>query len=117
MPDERGERDALSNAAASRAYYAAYLAVADRAQLRRIPFTGGIRDYYRHDVLPDDGLQWGILTDELADDLRYLYGLRIKADYQEDQVSLEEASDALDAARKLTDTLLGKSTEGEDEPR
>jgi uncharacterized protein (UPF0332 family) len=105
LPDDTGDREPLSNAAASRAYYAAYLAVAERAQHRSIPFTGH-RDYYRHDDLPNDGLRWGILTEDLADGLRFLHGLRIKADYQEDQVSLEEASNALDVARELLEALL-----------
>ena len=42
----------LCNAAASRAYYAAYQAVADRAQENGVSFTGEAVDYYRHDSLP-----------------------------------------------------------------
>jgi hypothetical protein len=38
-----------------------------------------------------------------------LYNLRIKADYYEDQVSLEEASSALDVARGLLESVLGES--------
>jgi hypothetical protein len=46
----------LSNAAASRAYYAAYLAVADRAQRDGRVFDSARSDYYRHDTLPDHAL-------------------------------------------------------------
>jgi uncharacterized protein (UPF0332 family) len=106
LPDEEG-RDPLSNAAASRAYYAVYLAVADGAQRRRRDFTGQRADYYQHDRLPSDAVAWGILDHEHGEDLRWLYGLRVKADYQEDQISLEEASEAFDVAQKLVAVALG----------
>ena len=54
LPDESGHMDALSNAAASRAYYAAYLAIADNAQQRRRSYTDLASTYYRHDSFPDD---------------------------------------------------------------
>jgi uncharacterized protein (UPF0332 family) len=108
LPDESGTLDALSNAAASRAYYAAYLAIADSAQQGRLGYTGGDSTYYRHDSLPEDARAWGILDHDQSDDLRLLYNLRIKADYYEDQVSLEEASNAVDVARELLDTVLGE---------
>lgn len=106
LPDESGDRDALSNAAASRAYYGAYLAVADRAQRSGREMTSHDRGWYRHDSLPSDARAWGILDDDDAEALAWLQGMRIKADYWEDQVSLEEASAAFTEARRIVATLL-----------
>jgi uncharacterized protein (UPF0332 family) len=102
--DESGELEALLNAAASRAYYAAYLAVADRAQLRGAPFTDD-RRYYRHDTLPRDAVEWGIIDWDEREVLETLLSWRIKADYREDQVERDEASQALDHARSLMTRL------------
>ena len=104
LPDEAG-RDGLNNAAASRAYYAAYHAVTHVAQRRGVEFTSE-RDYYRHDTLPDDALAWGILDEEQRMDLQELLGLRIKADYDEAPVELEEADYAATLARGLVTRLL-----------
>jgi uncharacterized protein (UPF0332 family) len=106
LPDENGYIDALSNAAASRAYYAAYLAIADNAQQRRRGYTDRASTYYRHDSFPDDARAWGILDHDESDDLRWLYNLRIKADYHVDQVSHEEASEAFEVAKKLLNSAL-----------
>ena len=62
--DEAAPFEGLPNAAASRAYYAAYLAIAHRAQHRGLPFTSTSgKEYYRHDSLPDDAARWGIIDD------------------------------------------------------
>jgi uncharacterized protein (UPF0332 family) len=106
LPDEEG-REGLLNAAASRMYYAAYLAVADRALQHGITFTGQRSSYFRHDSLPGDAKSWGILDADGVEDLEDLYALRITADYYEDQVELDQASDAYDAAVRLVDKLLG----------
>jgi uncharacterized protein (UPF0332 family) len=111
LPDEDGARDGLANAAAARAYYAAYHAVADSAQQSGIPFTAGAREYYQHDRLPSDVLAWGLLDADGCDDLRLLYDRRVKADYYEDLVELEEASEALDIARDLVSRLLREEAE------
>lgn len=105
LPGEEGLTDALSNAAASRAYYAAYLAIADTAQRIRRGFTDRDTTYYRHDTLPDDAFAWRILDEDRRDDLRWLRDLRIKADYFEDQVTLAEASEAYDVARHILEML------------
>lgn len=109
LPDARGVFDALPNAAASRTYYAAYLAVADRAQGLRREFTDERETYYRHDRLPDDAVRWGLVDDDGADDLRWLRDLRIKADYFQDQIELEEASQAFEVAQELVSMLLKES--------
>lgn len=101
--------ESLSNAAVSRAYYAAYLAIADNAQQRRRDYTDRASSYYRHDNFPDDARAWGILDDDQSDDLRWLYNLRIKADYHEDQVSHEEASEAFEVAKGLLNSALEES--------
>lgn len=103
LPDEEG-RDGLSNAAASRAYYAAYHAVAHVAQREGRRFTKD--DYYRHDTLPDEAFVWGILDDEQRLDLQQLLGLRIKADYDDAPVELDEADQARQLARALVERLL-----------
>lgn len=108
LPDESG-RDALSSSAASRAYYAAYLAVADRALREGRAFTNDERSYFRHDQLPDDARRWGLLDEEQALDLEWMLGLRIKADYLEDFVELEEASDAFDRAKLLLTALTKRA--------
>jgi uncharacterized protein (UPF0332 family) len=105
LPDDTG-RDGLPNAASSRAYYAAYLAVADGALRAGLPFSDSSRTYFRHDLLADEAGRWSILDDDGCDVLRHLHGLRIKADYLEDQVDMEEASLAFDAATQLVNRLL-----------
>jgi len=105
-PSDDGSLLCLANAVANRAYYAAYHAVAHVAQQQRKAFTAE-KDYYRHDTLPDDGARWGILDDTARRDLRDLYGMRIKADYQDDPVELEEAERMAGLAVKLVKGLLG----------
>lgn len=104
LPDDSGDRDPLC-ASASRSYYAAYLAVADAAQKAGFGFTSD-RDYYRHDALADDVLEWGLLDAERASELALLLGSRVKADYWEDDVELEEASEAHAMARTIVSALL-----------
>lgn len=100
-----GDLDALANAAASRAYYAAYQAVVERAlQSGLQPLTGAT--YYRHDVLPDHAFHLQLLTYELRESLVWLRDLRVKADYQQDQVEYDEASIASERAKRIVDAML-----------
>lgn len=108
LPDTTG-RDGLLNAAASRTYYAAYLAVADRALRLGVPFTDEGSSYFRHDRLPRDAKYWGILDADDADELELLYSLRIRADYLEEPISADEASLAYDEARRMVDQLLDEA--------
>ena len=62
-------------------------------------------DYYRHDTLPESALRWGILDADLSDDLALLRDRRVKADYWEDNVDIEEASDAVDIAKQFVALL------------
>jgi uncharacterized protein (UPF0332 family) len=84
LDTRNGDVEPLNNAAASRAYYAAYVAVADRVLRsgRVLPEKG----YFRHDSFPDDAFHCGLLTNELREMLVWLRDLRVKADYEEDQV-------------------------------
>jgi len=100
-----GEVEPLANAAASRAYYAAYQAVVDCVVRtgRQIP-AGAM--HYRHDTLPDHAFHFQILTDELRENLVWLRDLRVKADYLHDQVEYDEASAASDRAKKIIQAVL-----------
>lgn len=109
LPDDASEREPLNNASASRAYYAAYLAIAHEAQARDLAFTGR-RAYYRHDRFPEDARGAGIVDDATAEDLRWLYTLRIKADYYADQVNLEEASEAFGVAEAIVERVLPRGS-------
>jgi uncharacterized protein (UPF0332 family) len=103
---EDGMVEPLSNAAASRAYYAAYQAVADCAQVDGMAFDSREANYYKHDTLPERARQWGILSEDTAEDLAFLRDLRVKADYFEDMVHYDEASEAQSVAEGLVATLL-----------
>jgi uncharacterized protein (UPF0332 family) len=106
-----GDRPALPlcNAAASRAYYSAYLAVADRALRDGRGFDSTKADYYRHDTLPENAMRWSILDEDLRDDLSWLRDLRVKADYWEDQVSYDEVSEAATVAERFIGLLEATS--------
>jgi hypothetical protein len=66
-------------------------------------------EYYRHDTLPENAQRWTILDADLRDDLSWLRDLRVKADYWEDQVSYEEASEAASVAKRFV-ALLEEGT-------
>jgi hypothetical protein len=83
----------------------AYQAVVDCAMRDGRPREPGAV-YYRHDTLPDRALQWRILSAELCEDLTWLQGLRVKADYQEDYVDYDEACSAVVAAEKIVSELV-----------
>ncbi len=104
--DETGDRPQFANALASRAYYAAYQAVAHVAQTRGMPFTSE-KGYYRHDSLPDEAHASGILDRERRVELEILRDLRVKADYRDDFLDREEADLARDLAGALVKELIG----------
>ena len=83
----------------------AYQAVIDCAIRAQRPMEPGAI-YYRHDTLPDRAFQWQILNEDLRDALDWLQGLRVKADYFQDQVEYDEASEAAVAAEKIVSHLL-----------
>ena len=101
------EVDPCLNASVSRSYYAAYLAVATKANAQHCSFTGN--DYYRHDSFPAEALAWGILDEDDRTKLELLYSRRIVADYHEESVDIAEANTALDWANELVLKLLDNS--------
>ena len=107
LPDDDGTRiDSWTNASATRAYYAAYLAAAHRAQQLHVAFTHERKPYYRHDTFPRELAQAGVLDHEGCDALEWLYSVRVKADYQDDNVDIEEAGLAAEMAGRLVRVLL-----------
>jgi uncharacterized protein (UPF0332 family) len=104
LQDEQG-RECLPNAAANRAYYAAYLAVAHVAQRDGVSFTSP-KKYYRHDTLPKVAAEHRLLDHSGAVALRWLYGVRVKADYTDEPVELEDANFAYEKAKLLVENLI-----------
>ena len=91
----------------SRAYYAAYHAcwVAMVAADHPVPMERGVR-YFRHNTLYQEACDAGVIDDQESGNLHYLYNQRIKADYHEDDVTLEEAQEALKVSEALVSRLL-----------
>lgn len=97
----------LPNAAATRAYYAAYHACWHTAEHQgyEVPEHDGRRRYWRHDVFPTDMLRFGILDEDRKEVLEQLYEKRIVADYYEDEITREEAVELTRQARSLIRSL------------
>jgi hypothetical protein len=106
------EGDPVTNASASRAYYAAYHAVwcAMVDAGHDVPEVGG-RRYFPHRCLPDEARRAGILDAERADDLVYLRDVRIRADYRLDDVEHATSQACVIDARRLIGELLGDEEE------
>ena len=68
------------------------------------------RDYFHHDALPGRARDHGILDLDQHDELALLYELRIRADYQEDQLPYEVAADAAESAARIVHALVGASS-------
>jgi uncharacterized protein (UPF0332 family) len=80
------------NAAATRAYYAAYHACWYRLQEEGYdppPRAGG--RYWRHDSFPREILRAGIADEENSENVRFLYSKRVIADYFPDEIAPDEA--------------------------
>ncbi|HWO18445.1 MAG TPA: HEPN domain-containing protein [Kofleriaceae bacterium] len=104
---EDGLAEPLANASASRAYYAAYQAVANCAQEAGVEFNSRGANYYVHDKLPSLAFHRRIIDLDEREALSWLYGLRIKADYADEHVANDEASEAAEIARRLVQRLVG----------
>lgn len=101
------------NAAASRAYYAAYLACWFRLSEDGHPVPlHGARRYWRHDTFPNEILKAGIVDEEGSEVVDYLYSQRVIADYYPDDIGPAEARDltqlAIDFLGALGVTELSK---------
>ena len=103
-----------SNAAASRAYYAAYqacwVAMMDKAGKSPPEVRRGVR-YFMHDRLPYEAHEAGVLDEQGAQELDLLRSLRVEADYYEDDVTMEDAQEALAVGKNLVQRLLGERPE------
>lgn len=95
----------LPNAAATRAYYAAYHACWHTAEHRghEVPERG----YWRHDVFPTDMWRWGLLDEDGKEALEQLYEKRVVADHYEDEITHEEAAALTRQASALFHSLGG----------
>ncbi|MCB9587928.1 MAG: HEPN domain-containing protein [Polyangiaceae bacterium] len=93
----------LCSASASRAYFAAYLAVADLALQRGHRYPDG--NYFRHNEFPQLARTWRLLTDDQRDDLALIRDRRVKADYTQDFVDVSEASESLEIAESFVGLL------------
>jgi uncharacterized protein (UPF0332 family) len=95
------------NAAATRAYCAAYHACWYRLQEEgyETPENGG-RRYWRHDSFSRKILKAGIVDEENSDAVDFLYSKRVTADYFPDDIAPDEAAELARTARDLL-RLLG----------
>ena len=102
--------DPCPNAAASRAYYAAYHACWHAMNEAGIP-TPEVRPgiyYFLHEPLPRDAVAVGVLDEQASDALDWLVQLRVGADYLVEELTAELARDALEMATSFVRRLLGE---------
>ena len=102
--------DPCPNVVASRAYYAAYHACWHAMNEAGIP-TPEVRPgvyYFLHEPLPYEAQEAGVLDTRLSEGLSELIELRVAADYLEEDVTVEEAREALAAATVIVRHVLGE---------
>jgi uncharacterized protein (UPF0332 family) len=102
--------DPCPNAAASRAYYAAYHATWHAMNEVGVP-TPEVRPgvyYFLHEPLPGDAIEVGVLDGQAGKALRWLAQLRVEADYVVDDLTVELVREALEMAASLVRRLLGE---------
>ena len=98
--------DPCPNAAASRAYYAAYqacwaLLVAEDHR----PEKSDRGTYFPHKTLPEIAVRTGVLTKMEGDQLEFLESQRVVADYFEDQISAKIGHQCVSDAETLVALL------------
>ena len=104
------DEDPCPNAAASRAYYAAYHACWFAMNEAGIP-TPEVRPgvyYFVHEPLSYETCQAGVLESWAGEWLFELRELRVAADYLEEDVTVDEAREALEAATTIVRHVLGE---------
>jgi len=104
------DEDPCPNAAASRAYYAAYHACWHAMNEVGIP-TPEVRPgvcYFLHDSLPYEARRAGVLDDQASEGLYDLVRLRVAADYLEEDLTVELARKALVTATAIIQRVLGE---------
>jgi uncharacterized protein (UPF0332 family) len=102
--------DPCPNAAASRAYYAAYHACWHGMNDAGIP-TPEVRPgvyYFQHEPLPRDAVEAGVLDRQASKELSWLVEVRVVADYFEEELTVELVRRALEKARAFVRRLLGE---------
>jgi uncharacterized protein (UPF0332 family) len=107
--------DACPNAAASRAYYAAYHAcwfVMNERGIDTPEVRAGDR-YFPHKDLPDEALQVGILNEQASKDLSWLRDQRVLADYFEEELTVEQVDEDVKTAEAFVQRLIGEPEYGE----
>jgi hypothetical protein len=98
------------NAAASRAYYAAYQACWHAMNEAGVP-TPEVRpgvSYFLHEPLPRDAIRVGVLDGQSGEVLGWLADLRVAADSVVDDVTVELVTEALEMATSFVRRLLGE---------
>jgi hypothetical protein len=104
-----------SNAAATRAYYAAYHAVWARLQElgEQVPEVRPGARYFPHrpskdlESIGDTAERLGALADAEIADLEILWAYRVKADYKPDDVVDAEARECIRASDRIVQRLSG----------
>lgn len=102
--------DPCPNAAASRAYYAAYHACWHAMNEAGFP-TPEVRrgiHYFMHDSLPYEALGAGVFDEQASEGLFNLRELRAAADYMEEELTVEHARKALELATAIVQQVLGE---------
>lgn len=102
--------DPCPNAAASRAYYAAYHAcwhAMNEVGISTPEVRLGVY-YFLHDPLPRDAFEVGVLDLQASKDLGWLAELRVAADYVMDDLTVELVREAVNIAASIVQRLLGE---------
>ena len=102
--------DPCPNAAASRAYYAAYHACWHAMNEVGIP-TPEVRPgiyYFLHEPLPYEACRAGVLDTQAGEVLIRLADMRVTADYLEDELTVEQVRTAVGLAVTFVRHLLGE---------
>lgn len=101
--------EVCTNAAASRAYYAAYHAcwVLMEDAGHQVPQTAR-GTYFPHKELPELARRAQVLTDEDSEALAFLESQRVVADYFREDLTLEVTVSCVERAERLVGLLSGE---------
>jgi hypothetical protein len=67
--------------------------------------------YFRHEDLPHEAREAGVLNERESKELANLCDLRVAADYYDDDVTVEEVNDVLQGADSLIRRLSGEAAD------
>jgi uncharacterized protein (UPF0332 family) len=101
--------DPCPNAAASRAYYAAYQAVWSKLEANdvSVPEVGPGIEYFKHDEIGPLAQEHQLFDRRLAVLFEDLREARVKADYYVDDCTQDEARAYIQNAKIIVESLLG----------